>query len=130
MWMSSPTDEAVRASGTILQVWEGQVAFDDEPPAVAVAEVRVSRVHGAPREYLIQVELSLRDEVPATPVSFFVTARSRYVLAGKSETTSSGKASVDLRVRPGRARTLRLRIDAWDPVGNAAATGRSLQLPR
>jgi hypothetical protein len=139
MWMSSPAAGAVGPSQTIerdrrwsndLQVWEGQVAFDDEAPAVAVAEVRVSRVHGAPREYVVHVELSLRDEVPATPVTFFVTARSRYLLAGKSETTSSGKASVDLRVRPGRARTLRLRIDAWDPVGNAAATGRSLRLPR
>jgi hypothetical protein len=139
MWMSSPAAGAVGPSGTTerdrrwsndLQAWEGQVAFDDEAPAVAFSEVGVSRVHGAPREYLVHVELSLRDQVPTTPVSFFVTARGRYVLAGKSDTTSSGKASIDLRVRPGRARALRLRIDAWDPVGNEAATGRALRLPR
>jgi hypothetical protein len=138
-WVSSPEDGATEGDGAIkrnqrrsndLQFWQGQVAFDDEAPTVAVSKARAPRVRGAPLEYLVQVELSIHDNVPTTPVSYFVTARGRYVLAGKSDTTSSGKASIALRVRLDKpSRRIRLRIEVWDPVGNEVAVALRLRLP-
>jgi len=113
-----------------LEAWRGQVAFDDVAPTVAVSKVSASRLRGARGDYLIRVELSTRDNVPGNPVSFMLTAWSRFLLAAKSGTTSTGTAAIAVRVRSDeRARTIRLKIEALDPVGNEADLVCLLQLP-
>ena len=116
------------AAPSYVEAWSGRIAFDDVAPTVAVS--RVSASHGARDDYLIRVELSTRDNVRGNPVSFLLTAWSRFLLAAKSGTTSTGTASIAVRIRPVEAaRRIRLKVEVWDPVGNEADLVRPLRLP-
>jgi hypothetical protein len=131
-YVSVPQGAAVEdhEAWNYLESWCGQVAFDDVAPTVAVSKVSASRLRGARGDYLIRVELSTRDNVPGNPVSFMLTARSRFLLAARSGTTSTGTATIAVRIRPDeRARTIRLKIEALDPVGNEADLVRLMKLP-
>jgi hypothetical protein len=52
-------------------------------------------------------------------------------LARKVGTTTSGKATIVLRIRPGTStRRVRLRVEVTDAVGNKSSTTRTVPLPR
>jgi hypothetical protein len=113
-----------------LETWSGRIAFDARAPSVAVVHASASRLRSARREYRVRVELSARDDVAENPVSFMLTARGRFLLAAKYGTTSTGRASVSLPVRPERAmQMIRLKIEVCDPVGNVASVSLPLRLP-
>jgi hypothetical protein len=114
------------AAPSYVEAWGGRVAFDAVAPTLTVS--RPSTSHGARDDYLIRVELSTRDNVGGNPVSFMLTAWSRFLLAAKSGTTSTGTASIVVRIRSDEAaRRIRLKVEVWDPVGNEAALVRPLK---
>ena len=125
----------VRQSGVVedgavpsyVEAWSGRVAFDAIAPTLTVSQTSAS--HDARGEYLIRVELSTRDNVRSNPVSFMLTAWSRFLLAAKSGATSTGTASIAVRISPHEAaRTIRLKIEVWDPLGNESAVSHVLTL--
>ena len=110
-----------------VEAWRGRVAFDDVAPTVAVSRASASRLRSA---YLIRVELFTCDNVRSNPVSFLLSVWSRFLLGAKSGATSTGTASIALRIRPDEVvRRIRLRIEVWDPLGNETALVRLLRLP-
>ncbi len=112
--------------------WAGIVDFDDVAPPIVVLQSSASRRPGAVREYVVGVAFTAADDVDGNRVSYSVTAfRSGRPLASKHGDLVTGATSVSLRIRPpGRPRTIRLEIEAWDPLGNTRTVARSQELPR
>jgi hypothetical protein len=81
--------------------------------------------------FAVRVGFAARDGVGAAPVSYLVSAWNRFLLTAKAGTTVSGTAAVVLHVRPGTGgRTIKIKIEASDQVGNDRRVVRTLKLPR
>jgi hypothetical protein len=114
MHASSQQSGAVEDDATpgYIEAWSGRVAFDAMAPTLTVS--RASASQGARDDYLIRVELSTRDNLGGNPVSFMLTAWSRFLLAAKSGTTSTGRTSIAVRIRSDEAaRRIRLKVEVW-----------------
>ena len=112
--------------------WNGIVDFDDIAPPIVVLRSRAWKRSGAVGDYVVSVAFTAADDVDGNKVSYKVSAfRSGRLVASKQGDLVTGATSVSLRIRPpGRPRTIRLEIQAWDPVGNVRVVARSQELPR
>jgi hypothetical protein len=110
--------------------WKGLIDFDVVAPPIVV--LRSSSSERPDGSYVVNVAFTAADDIDGNRVSYRVTAsRSRWLLASRQGDLLTGKTSVSLRIRPlGRPRTIRLEIEAWDPVGNVRSVARSQELPR
>ena len=82
--------------------------------------------------YTLRVAVTVPNEAPGARLAYAVevTAGSAS-LAGRVGTTTTGKATMALRIKPGRTtRRIRVRVDVTDPVGNKGSTARTVTLPR
>jgi hypothetical protein len=125
----SPDDPA---SITFRSTWEGVADFDVSPPTIAVSSSKARKLRRPKGAYLLRLVLSLTD-AGASRVSYHFTVvdprKSLGLLASKSGAATAGTVTSVLRVRPTRrTRTLRLKIDASDPVGNQASFATTLRL--
>jgi hypothetical protein len=111
--------------------WNGIVDFDVVAPPIVVLRSRAWKRPGAVGDYVVSVAFTAADDVDGNKVSYKVSAfRSGRLLASKQGDLVTGATSVSLRIRPrGRPRTVRLKIQAWDPVGNTRLAVRSQELP-
>ena len=112
--------------------WNGIVDFDVIAPPIVVLRSSAWKRPGAVGDYVVSVAFTAADDVDGNRVSYKVSAfRSGRLLASKQGDLVTGATAVSLRIRPpGRPRTIRLEIQAWDPVGNARVVARSQELPR
>ena len=108
--------------------WKGVVDFDADAPAVETLGTSVRKVIQRPRTYALRLAVAVRDT--ALPVSFTVDVRSgRTELGYREGATSSGRATITLRIRPPRgARSARVVLVARDAVGNETRSVRSVAL--
>ena len=119
------------SAGATIEAWKGVADFDDSPPLLAVSSLRVSKPRKPNATYVVRVTFVADDGPASSPVDFLVTANSRFLLAARDGTTTSGKASVGLRLRPGRgSRTIKLKVVASDRVGNYRTLVRTIELRR
>lgn len=120
------------ASITFRSTWKGAADLDASPPALGVSKRSAQKLRRPKGAYRLRIVLTVKDG-SGNPVSYTLAVidprRPFDWLATKSGTTSSGTASYLLRVRPTkRTRSLQLKIDASDAVGNTAALTTSLRL--
>jgi len=120
------------ATITFRSTWKGAAELDATPPMVAVPMRSAQKLRRPKGLYRLRIVLSLSDKA-GNPVSYSLAVidprRPNDWLATKSGTTASGTASFALRVHPAkRTRTLRIKVDASDPVGNAASLNTTLRL--
>lgn len=120
------------ASITFRSTWKGAADLDASPPTIALAKRSAQKLRRPKGAYRLRLVLSLNDAA-GNAVSYTLAVidphRPFDWLATKSGTTSSGTASLSLRIRPTkRTRILRLKIDASDAVGNATAFATTLRL--
>jgi hypothetical protein len=116
------------SDATAREVWAGNVAFDASAPQVAISAISVGE---ATRDgsYVVRIAFTARDGDHRS-VDFVVAARNRFLLAARTGTSVTGAASVGLRIRPGRGgRTIRLKIEATDRVGNTTTVASTVALP-
>ena len=111
-------------------VWTGQVDFDVAAPVVAVT-ARAAKVKASRPTYSLRVTLVIRNEEAGARVAYSLTATSgRVFLASREGGTTTGRATLTLRIRPPRsARAVKLVVNAFDPVANESTTTRSIKLP-
>ena len=109
--------------------WQGVVDFDAVAPSLALT-ARAKKLVRPARTYSLRLDLSLTDNVAGAAISYSVAlhAAGRFV-GSRAGTTSSGHATVGLRIRPPRrARRVQVVVTATDAVGNAGTLTRSLRL--
>jgi hypothetical protein len=122
---SGPRDSA----GEAFDACQGAADFDDSPPLLAISSSRVSKPRKPNGAYVVRVGLLADDSPERSPVDVLVTASSRFLLGAKEATSTSGKASVILRLRlVTRGRTIKLKIVASDGVGNYRTLERTIEL--
>jgi hypothetical protein len=120
---------ARNSTGAMFERWEGVADYDASPPLVAISTLRVAKPRKPNGAYVVRVGFLAGDYPERSPVDFLVTANSRFLLGAKEGTTTSGKASVSLRLRPVTGgRTIKLRIVASDRVGNYRTLERTIEL--
>jgi hypothetical protein len=117
------------SAGAMFETWEGVADYDASRPLVAISSVRVAKPRKPNGAYVVRVGL-LADDYPGhSPVDIHVSASNRFLLGAKEGTTTSGKASVILRLRPVTGgRTVKLKIVASDRVGNYRTLERTIEL--
>jgi hypothetical protein len=116
-------------STSARETWAGDAAVDAAAPTVAISGISAARA-STPGWSVVRIAFSTSDRDRRSPVDFLVSASNRYLLAARSGTTATGTAVVALRVRAGRGgRTIRLKLEASDRVGNTTTIVRRLQLP-
>ena len=119
---------------TFRSVMRGLVAFDAGAPAITVSNARITKLRRPAGTYSIRVAFSIRDNEPQDALSYLVAlepADGGLYFAKKEGTTTTGKAIVTLRAKPGLgARMIQLHVRAEDPVGNWRWITRRLKLPR
>lgn len=108
--------------------WRGVADFDADPPAVEAFGATARKVGERPRTYVLRVALAVRDT--AGPVTYTVDVRSgRTELAYRQSSTTSGRATIALRIAPSRGvRSARIVLTLWDAVGNETRTSRAVTL--
>jgi len=119
------------ASITYRSTWQGVVDFDSAPPAIAVAKSSAQKLRRPAGAFRLTFALTFA-EPAGSAVSYELTVIDprNSLQVSKFGETSTGTASVGLRVRPTkRTRILRVTVHATDPVGNAAqlATTRRIR---
>jgi hypothetical protein len=128
---------SVRLSGndnptsiTFRSTWQGVADFDASPPTIAVSRSSARKLRRPKGAYVLGVVLSFGDS-PGSAVSYELTAidpRTSLEVSKFGE-TSTGTASVALRVRPTRrTRILRINVEATDPLGNAGQLATTLRI--
>ena len=127
----NPTDPATI---TFRSTWKGVADLDAAPPTVAAQKRSAQKLRRPKGAYRVRLVLTLNDAA-GSAVSYtlaVIDPRRPYDwLATKSGTTSSGRASFSLRIRPGkRTRILQLKVDAGDAVGNTTEYATTLRLSR
>jgi hypothetical protein len=116
---------------TFRSTWTGTVDFDVDPPSIGLS-ARATKLRRPVGAYTLRVVLAVPNEVAGASLGYAVevTAGSAS-LASRLGTTTSGKATVALRIKPGRAtRHVKVSADVTDPVGNKSSTRRTVTLPR
>jgi hypothetical protein len=110
-------------------MWRGIVDFDAAPPTVDVI-TRATKLRRPPRTYSLRIALSMSGELPGANIAYTVEVKAgRSSLATKQGATTSGGATVKLRIRPlRRARSIQIVVTSSDPVGNESTVTRSLRL--
>jgi hypothetical protein len=107
---------------TYRSSWQGVVDFDVSPPATSVTKATARKLRKPKGAYQLTFALAF-DEPAGNDVSYELTVIDprTSLRTSKFGETSTGRASVGLRVRPTkRTRVLRVEIDASDPFGNTA----------
>jgi hypothetical protein len=120
------------ATITFRSTWVGSVDFDVSPPTVAVTSAAVRKLKRPKGAYSLRLVVSLTD-AEGNPVAYRLKVIDPRTpvdpLVSKTGETSSGTVTYVTRVRPSkRTRTLQVKIDASDPVGNASTLARTLRL--
>jgi hypothetical protein len=125
-------DPADFASVTFRSTSTGIADLDAVPPELVSSRASATKLRRPRGAYTVRANLSVRDNVDGNAISYRVVVSSAGVeLARKAGTTTSGAASVALRIRPPtRARTLRLDIRLADPLDNERWFRRSLTMRR
>jgi hypothetical protein len=107
---------------TFQSTWEGVTDFDASPPTVAAIKSTARKLRRPKGAYQLSFRVSF-NEPAGNVVSYSLTVidpRNRLQVSRSGE-TSTGTASVAIRVRPTkRTRVLTVKIEAADPLGNAA----------
>jgi hypothetical protein len=108
----------------------GAADFDAVAPRIAILRASAAKLRRPRGAYVIRLTVSLGDNVEGNVVSYRVTAsRREFVLGSKTGRTASGRVAVALRLRPPKSsRSVRIRIEASDPLDNTRAVSRSLKL--
>jgi hypothetical protein len=125
----NPTDPATI---TFRSTWKGVADLDATAPTVAVSSKSVQKLRRPKGTYRVRLVVALRDAA-RNSVSYTLAVidprRPFDWLATKSGATSSGTVSVSLRIRPtNRTRSVQLKVDASDPVGNSRKFATTFRL--
>lgn len=119
---------------TWRSTFQGDVDFDAVAPTVRLSSATATKLRRPAGTYALRLRIALRDNVADNPVSYTVRASGPggRELARRFGTARTETVSTTLRVRPrGGARTIRLLLNAEDPVGNAVwIVPRDVRLPR
>ena len=106
--------------------------MDATPPTIALAGTRIQKLKRPAGTVRINLRLSIADgsgDAVSYALSLANTRNGSIELAQKSGQTSTGTASVAIRLKPPkRTRVLRLKVVATDAVGNEGSFVRSLRL--
>jgi hypothetical protein len=134
-WITAGTDRyaTLRGKGTASNVlisadpitftntWQGVVDFDAIGPAIAVLKASATRLKGA-KPYVLRVAFSAPDNVAVWAGEFNQIAR-------RGGTVRDGTVSLTLKIRvPAKAKSVKVQIEATDPVGNTRTIARKVKL--
>lgn len=108
--------------------WRGVVDFDADAPAIDKFTPSARKLRRRARTYELRVGVTAHD--PGMPLAYTVDVRAgRALLALKRGSTSSGQATVTLRIEPPRAaRSARILLTVRDALGNEATSSRAVRL--
>jgi hypothetical protein len=118
-------------SVTFRSTWTGTVDFDIAPPSIGLG-ARATKPRRPVGSYMLRIGITVPNEAPGATLAYTVdVSAGRASLAARVGTTTSGKATITLRIKPGRAtRRVKVRADVTDPVGNKSAATQTVSLPR
>jgi hypothetical protein len=108
--------------------WQGVVGFDANPPAIESLSASARELPKRIRTYTLRVTVTARD---ASPITYAVDVRAKGVPLGfKKGSTTSGQATLTLRIKPPRTvRSVRIGVAASDVLGNGpTTTSRTIKL--
>lgn len=145
-WITTGTDryETLRGKGTAGNVlhdsdpitftntWQGAVDFDAIGPSIAVLKASATRLNSAKPAYVLRVSFSAPDNVAGNAVNFdlSVLAADFNQIASRGGTVTDGNVSLTLKIRvPARTKSVKVQIEATDPVGNTRTIVRKVKLP-
>jgi hypothetical protein len=116
---------------TFRSTWTGTVDFDVDPPSIGLS-ARATKLRRPAGAYTLRVVLAVPNEAAGASLTYAVEAASGSAsLAHRLGTTTSGRATVVLRIKPRRTvRRVKVSADVTDPVGNKSSTTRTVTLPR
>jgi len=119
------------ATITFRSSWEGVADFDVNAPAIGVTSSSAKKVRRLSRTYSVRLVLSLTD-TGSELVSYvlqIVAKRPSNALAFKVGRTTTRTVTTTLRIKTSKgARTVQIKIDASDAVGNEAAFMKTMRL--
>jgi hypothetical protein len=116
---------------TFRSTWTGTVDFDVDPPSIGLS-ARATKLRRPARSYALRIVLAVPNEAAGASLAYGVEVTAgRTSLAGRLGTTTRGKATVALRIKPRRTtRRVKVSVEVTDPVGNRSNTARTVTLPR
>lgn len=119
------------ATITFRSTWEGVADFDVTAPAIGVMTSSAKKLRHLTRTYSVRLVLSLTDA--SEPVSYVLqlveSKRPSNALAFKVGRTITGTLTTTVRIKTSKgARTVQIKIDASDAVGNEAAFTKTMRL--
>jgi hypothetical protein len=119
---------------TWRSTFRGVVDRDEVAPMIALSSATAKKLRRPAGAYALRLSIAVRDNVTDNEVSYTVRASGPggRELARRFGTTRTETVSITLRIRPlAGKRTVRLLLNAEDPVGNAVwVVPRDLRLPR
>jgi hypothetical protein len=112
--------------------FQGAVDRDAVAPTITLSRAAATKLPRPAGAYALKLGIGLRDDVADNPVSYTLRATAGgHELARRFGTARTEAVSMTLRIRPpAGARTVRLPLNAEDPVGNTIFIRRALRLPR
>jgi hypothetical protein len=118
------------ATITFRSTWEGVTDYDASAPTIALSRSSAQRLRRPKGAYLVRFRLSF-SEAAGNVVTYDVRVidpRNAHEVP-KVGSTSTGTASFAIHVRPTRrTRILTIKVEATDPVGNAAHLATKLRI--
>ena len=120
------------ATITFRSTWDGVADFDVSPPTIGLSSSSARKVNRPKGAYTLRVALSLKDaegDLVVYTVQVVDPRKPVHVLAYRVGQTRTGSATLTVRVKPAkRTRTLQVKIDASDAVGNESSLAKTVRL--
>jgi hypothetical protein len=115
---------------TFRSTWQGVADFDTVPPAIAVTKVTVRRLRRPSGAYNLRVVAAFPGDAAVSYVLQVVDPRNPLnAFVYRVGQVTSGALTVAARIRPAKStRTVEIRIQASDPVGNEASGAKTVRL--
>lgn len=116
---------------TFRSTWTGTVDFDVDPPSIRL-NAGATELRRPAGSYALRVGLTVPNEAAGATLAYSVeVAAGGATLGERVGTTTSGKATLALRIKPARrTRRVKVSVDVSDPVGNKSSSARTVTLPR
>lgn len=116
---------------TFRSTWTGTVDFDVDPPSIGLSG-RTTKLRRPVGSYTVRIGLTVPNEAAGATLAYSVEVTAgNATLNGRVGTTTSGKATLALRIKPARAtRRVKVSAEVTDPVGNKSSSTRTVTLPR
>jgi hypothetical protein len=123
-------DASDPATITFRSSWKGVADFDDTPPTVRITSAAVRKLERPGGTYNVRVVLLLADsDGGVVSYSLQIVGPKQTLLGLRQGRKTTGSVTSVVRIKPPRpTRTVLIKIDASDAVGNKSSAAKSISL--